>query len=115
MQRTEAVVLSPAATVRVRFPHGVEAIPTVLEDRPVRFATIDRDGRLTAWFGDDAPELCHGYGAWVGQSEADSVDLGRVCSGNYPAYRQALRDVGDVSPRSTGSALEEGVPASVLP
>lgn len=84
---------APETTLVVRFPHGAEVVPIRVHGRPVRFASIDRDGSLSAWIGSEAPELCDGCGVWVGRSDADLLVLGRVCTGTYPAYREALRAV----------------------
>lgn len=50
------------ALVAVDFPHGSEAVPTLVNGLPVRYATIDGDGVIVAWSSLTPPVMDNG--AW---------------------------------------------------
>ena len=43
--------------IAVEMPHGLEAIPTAISGRPVRFTTVDSTGMIMAWATPTPPEL----------------------------------------------------------
>lgn len=45
------------ALVGIAFTHGLEIVPTTVDDLPIRYATVDADGTLTVWNSPQAPEL----------------------------------------------------------
>ncbi|NTV71542.1 MAG: hypothetical protein HGA71_15525 [Azonexaceae bacterium] len=74
------------ALVVVEFPHGNEAVPTLVNGLPVRFATIDADGVVVAWSSLTPPELDNG--AWCLDSD-DLQAVGMVGADDGTVYRHA--------------------------
>lgn len=80
------------AQLAVEFPHGFEVVPTLVNGRPARFASIDCDGVLVIWSDDTPPEFDNG--AWCRDTDGlfcvgmvFDADDGR----EYPAAGDSLR------------------------
>lgn len=81
------------ALVAVEFPHGYEPVPTLVNGKPTRYASIDADGVIAAWSSLSPPELDNG--AWCLETD-DLAAVGMVGEddGNeYPQAADSLRRI----------------------
>lgn len=81
------------ALVAVEFPHGYEPVPTLVNGKPTRYASIDADGVIAAWSSLSPPELDNG--AWCLETD-DLAAVGVVGEddGNeYPQAADSLRRI----------------------
>ena len=81
------------ALVAVEFPHGYEPVPTLVNGKPTRYASIDADGGIAAWSSLSPPELDNG--AWCLETD-DLAAVGVVGEddGNeYPQAADSLRRI----------------------
>lgn len=81
------------ALVAVEFPHGFEPVPTLVNGKPTRYASIDADGVIVAWSSLTPPELDNG--AWCLDSD-DLLTVGMVGEDDgteYPTAGDSLRRV----------------------
>lgn len=74
------------ALVAVEFPHGFEPVPTLVNGKPTRYASIDRDGVIVAWSSLTPPELDNG--AWSLKID-DLAAVGMVGEDDGTEYTQA--------------------------
>lgn len=82
------------ALVAVEFPHGFEAVPTMTNGKPTRYASIDTDGVIVGWSSLTPPELDNG--AWCLDSD-DLSAVGMVGEDDgtiYPEAAASLRRIG---------------------
>lgn len=78
------------ALVAVEFPHGFEAVPTMVNGKPTRYASIDSDGVIVAWSCLTVPELDNG--AWCLETD-DLAAVGMVGEDDGTAYPQAANSL----------------------
>lgn len=81
------------ALVAVEFPHGCEVVPTLVNGRAVRYASIDADGVVLAWSSLTPPALDNG--AWCLDTD-DLQAAGMVGADDgtvYPHAADSLRAI----------------------
>lgn len=86
------------ALVAVEFPHGFEAVPTLVNGRPIRYASVDNDGSVIAWSSLSAPVI--EGGVWTLETD-DLLQIGFAGEDDgreYPNAADSLR-------RITGDSL----------
>jgi len=88
-----AIVQALPALVAVEFPHGKEAVPTIINGLPVRYASIDDDGAIVAWSSLTPPVF--GGGAWcLGEDDLLGVGIvGEDDGTEYPHAAASLRRI----------------------
>jgi hypothetical protein len=74
------------ALVAVEFPHGFEAVPTMVNGKPTRYTSIDADGVIVAWSTLTPPTLDNG--AWCLDCE-DLAAVGMVGEDDGTTYPHA--------------------------
>lgn len=81
------------ALVAVEFPHGFEAVPTLVNGRPIRYASIDADGAIVGWASLTPPELDNG--AWcLDIDDLQAVGMVGADDGTtYPHAADSLRRI----------------------
>lgn len=87
----KANIYTLPALIAVQFPHGREAVPTLVNGLPIQYTTIDVDGHLQAW----NREPSYANGVWAGGVE-DVVLLPQVdalVDGAYPGAADSLRRI----------------------
>lgn len=82
--------------VAIEFDHGFEVVPTIVNGKAIRYATIDDDGAVVAWAGTTPPELDNG--AWCRHDgDEDLIQAGMVGEDDGSAYQFAAGSLRRIS------------------
>lgn len=85
-----ANVQSIPAHVAIEFDHGFEIVPTIVNGRATRFASIDSDGSVMAWSSFPTPVMNNGN--WYVAGE-DLHPVGNVGEDGGTTYRDAAESL----------------------
>lgn len=99
MQYAQTRKLAPM--IGVHFPHGIEIVPTAVDDTHIRYASVDSDGTIRVWTSPTPPYLENG--TWTAEqidvdlclpaSALYFVETDNPADDGYPLHAESLRKI----------------------